>query len=134
MARRLGAGTIVGVDHDANGTFTVVLAVSATPPPRRRVRVEGTALTDTLETPSPGIEAASEYVFDEYYDPGDATSSIIETLFDSKATVPWRIEYSNGTKDTFNGWVGDIEPQEITERNYLVRRVTIVRTSTITRT
>lgn len=133
MAKVIGYGTTVGVDHDTNGTFTVVLAVNATPPPRRRVRIEGTALTDTLETPSPGIEATSEFVFDEYYDPNDATSNIIDTLFGSGQVVPWRVTYSNTKTDTFSGWVSDIEPQEITDRQYLVRRVTIVRTSAITR-
>ena len=134
MARVLGLGTLVKVDDDDSGSgyTTLALDVEVTPPPRKRVRVDNTALDDTLATDSAGIEDKSDYEFMHFYDPGATNDTIVKTLFDAKSEVLWQITYADSGTETFNGIVMGIEPQAIKHNENLMRKVTVHRTGAIT--
>lgn len=124
----LGLGTVV-----KKGTDAVTLVVSGTPPGKSRVRVDGTALSDTLQVYELGIEAFSEFVFDQFWHPGDTDHDAIDGLFDSKADTSFVIEFTAANRKwTFNGKVSDVEPQPVVHDGVLQRRVTIQRTGAIT--
>jgi hypothetical protein len=136
--KQIGLGTIVKVDDDDSGsTFTTVtVLVDATPPPRNRVRVDVTALDDTLATDEMGIEDKSDFVFTQYWHPGDTNHQIVDTLFGSKAEVLWQVVYpfTVAVTDQFNGKVAGLVPSQITTNGTIQRQVTIHRTGAITRT
>lgn len=125
-----------------NGTTTtcnsvaVTLVVDCTPPARKRVNIDGSVLADTLATYEPGIEDFSEYMFTHLWEPGDTMHEGIDTLFGSKAAVPFTIIYNDtgATVETFTGKVSDLEPQPITKDGLLARKVTVQRTTTNPRT
>lgn len=129
MARVLGLGTLNKVDDDDSGTVytTLSLMVDITPPPRKRVRVEDTALEDTLATDSMGIEDKSDYEFTHYYDPGATNDTIVKTLFDAKTQVLWQITYADAGTETFEGIVAEIIPQPIKHNENLMRKVVVHR-------
>jgi hypothetical protein len=136
MARTLGLGTVLAVDDDDSGTVftTISLAVSATPPPRRRVRIPGTALADTLATEEAGIEDVSDYVFTHYYEPNETNGNLMTTLFAAKTKVLWQITYASADIEAFEGIVMAIEPQQIVTDQLLTRQITIHRTGAISYT
>ena len=136
MARTLGLGTVLAVDDDDSGsTFTTItLIVSATPPPRRRVRIPGTALSDTLATESAGIEDVSDYTFTHYYEPNETNGNLMTTLFGSKTPVLWQITYASSDVEQFEGIVMAVEPQQVVSDQLLTRQITIHRTGAITYT
>jgi hypothetical protein len=136
MARYLGLGTVLAVDDDDSGaTFTTIsLAVSATPPPRTRVRVDGTALADTLATDEMGIEDKSDYTFDHFYEPNETNGNLMTTLFAAKSQVLWQITYASADVEAFDGQIVAIEPQQIVKDQLLMRRVTIHRKGAISYT
>lgn len=133
MARTLGLGTAFAVDDDDSGaTFTTIsLVVSATPPPRRRVRIPGTALSDTLATEEMGIEDVSDYVFTHFYEPNETNGNLFTTLFGSKAQVIFVITYASTDVEQFEGVVSAVEPQQIVSDQLLTRQVTIHRKGAI---
>lgn len=134
MARVLGLGTLNKVDDDDSGSgyTTLVLNVDITPPSRRRVRVDNTALEDTLATDSAGIEDKSDYEFSHFYDPGATNDTIVATLFASKTPVLWQIVYADSGTETFEGIVMEIIPQPIKHNENLMRKVVVHRTGSIT--
>jgi hypothetical protein len=134
MARVLGLGTLTKVDDDDSGsTYTTLsLDVDVTPPPRRRVRVDNTALDDTLSTDAAGIEDKSDYEFSHFYDPGATNDTIVKTLFESKNPVLWQITYADSGTETFEGIVMEIIPQPIKHNENLMRKVVVHRTGSIT--
>jgi hypothetical protein len=134
MARVLGLGTLNKVDDDDSGSgyTTLSLMTSITPPPRRRVRVPGTALEDTLATEGAGIEDVSDYEFTHWYDPGATNDTIVATLFAAKTAVLWQITYADAGTETFEGIVMAIEPQPVVSDQYLSRKVVVHRTGAIT--
>jgi hypothetical protein len=134
MARVLGLGTLNKVDDDDSGsTYTTLsLMVNITAPPRRRVRVPGVALEDTLAVDGMGIEDVSDYEFEHFYDPGATNDNIVVTLFAAKTAVLWQITYADAGTETFEGVVAEIIPLPISDREYLRRRVVIHRTGSIT--
>ena len=136
--KQVGLGTLVKVDEDDNGTThtTLTVVMDATPPPRTRQRVDQTSLDDTLATDAPGIEDKSDFVFTQYWHPGDTVHQHVDTLFGAKTIVEWQIVYPFGTPvtDEFEGWVASIEPQQIGVATMISRRVTVHRTSATTRT
>lgn len=136
MARWLGLGSAFGVDDDdSGGTFTAVsLVVSATPPFRKRVLVEATALGDTLATYEAGIEDHSEYTFDHYYEPNETNGNLFTTLFANKTKVLFNITYTSSDIEAFEGFVSAVEPQQIVKDQLLMRRITIQRTGAISYT
>jgi hypothetical protein len=134
MARVLGLGTLVKVDDDDSGATytTLVLMTDVTPPPRRRVRVDATALEDTLATDGAGIEDKSDFKFLHFYDPGATNDTIVATLFAAKTQVLWQILYADSGTETFEGIVMEISPQTITGDKYLMREVTVHRVTAST--
>jgi hypothetical protein len=134
MARVLGLGTLTKVDDDDSGATytTLALDVDVTPPPRRRVRVDNTALDDTLSTDAAGIEDKSDYEFSHFYDPGATNDNIVVTLFGSKTAVLWQITYADAGTETFEGIVMEIIPQPIKHNENLMRKVVVHRTGAIT--
>lgn len=137
-AKLLGLGTVAKVDENDDGTShtVVTLVTELTPPARSRELIDATTLSDTLATYSPGIEQHSEYVFTQYWEPGDSQHESIDTLFGSKAIVEWQVVYTNGTPktDEFEGFVSALTPAAITINGIVSRSVTIQRTSAVTRT
>lgn len=135
-SKQIGLGTVNAVDAAGGSSFTTVsLIIDATPPARRRVLVDRTALTDTLATNALGGEEHSEYVFTQYWHPEDDNHEIIDDLFDSSDIASWKITYPFGTpiNDSFKGWVSDLEPETVSRDGIITRRVTIQRTTAITR-
>lgn len=134
MARVLGLGTLNAVDdNDSGSVFTsLTLMVGVTPPPRKRVRVDNTALEDTLSTDSMGIEDKSDYEFEHYYDPGATNDTIVVTLFAAKTAVLWQVTYADAGTETFEGIVAEIIPQPIKHNENLMRKVVVHRTGAIT--
>jgi hypothetical protein len=134
MARVLGLGTLNKVDDDDSGaTFTTLsLMVDITPPPRRRVRVDNTALEDTLSTDAAGIEDKSDYEFTHFYDPGATNDTIMGTLFGTKNPILFQITYADAGTETFEGIVMELIPQPIKHNENLMRKVVIHRTGSIT--
>jgi hypothetical protein len=136
-SKYIGLGTLFKVDENDDGTShtTITLVITGTPPARKRERIDGTALADTLSTFEPGIEQHSEMMFTQFWEPGDTQHESIDTLFDAKTVVEWQIAYTTaGVVDEFEGWVSDMEPEPIVHNGIFQRKVTIQRTSAITRT
>lgn len=133
MARFLGLGTLLGVDDDDSGTVftTITLAINATPPMRKRVLVEATALADTLATYEAGIEDHSEYTFDHYYEANETNGNLMTTLFANKTKVLWNITFTSTDIEAFEGFVSGVEPQQIVTDQLYSRRITIQRTGAI---
>lgn len=134
MARVLGLGTLNAVDDNDSGSVftTLVLNVDITPPPRKRVRVDNTALEDTLSTDSSGIEDKSDYEFTHYYDPGATNDTLMVTLFGTKNPILFQITYADTGTETFEGIVMGLEPQPIKHNENLMRKVTVHRTGATT--
>ena len=133
MARYLGLGTTAAVDDDDSGSVftTISLIINATPPPRTRVLVDGTALADTLATYEMGIEAHSEYTFDHFYEPNETNGNLMTTLFGSKAQVLFQITYTSSDVEQFDGQVSGVEPAQIVTTELYKRRITIQRKAAI---
>jgi len=135
-SKYLGLGSVFKVDEDDNGTghTTITLTVDGTPPARKRVRIDATALTDTLSTYKMGMEDFSEFSFNQFWDPVDTQHASIDTLFANKTVVEWQIVYTSGETDEFEGYVSAIEPATIVKDQLLMRKVTVQRKGDITRT
>lgn len=129
MARTLGLGTLLAVDDDDSGTIftTVSLVTDMTPPPRTRMRVDGTALADTLAIDEAGIEDKSDFVYNHFDEPNETNSVIMETLFGSKTQVKFVITYASTDIETFEGIVMGIARAQVTKEQLLMRQVTIHR-------
>lgn len=129
MARTLGLGTLLAVDDDDSGsTFTTVsLVTNMTPPSRRRVRVDGTALADTLATDEAGIEDKSDFVYTHFHEPNETNANLMDTLFGAKTQVKFVITYASTDIETFEGIVMAVEPQQVVGDQLLTRQVTIHR-------
>lgn len=136
--KQIGLGTLIKVDEDDSGSVftTCTIVMDVTPAARKRARINKTSLDDTLATFAAGIEEHSEFTFMQYWHPTDTQHASIDTLFGSKAEVIWQIVYPFSTPitDQFDGWVSDLEPQQINVDGMIMRRVTIQRTTAITRT
>jgi hypothetical protein len=132
----LGNGTLVKVDEDDSGsTFTTcTLVVDCTPPARKRVRIDGTVLADTLSTYELGMEDFSEFGFNHLWDPLDTQHVSFDTLFGSKTVVIWTITYTSSEVDSFEGYVSALEPQTLTKDGLNSRKVTVQRKTATTRT
>lgn len=134
-SKNLGLGTVFAVDDDDSGSgyTTISLAIDGTPPKRSRVRIDATALTDTLSTYKMGMEDHSEFTVTQFWDPLDTLHAAIDTLFGAKTQVLWKITYTNSKVDTFEGFVSALEPTTITKDGLLQRKVTVQRKTATTR-
>lgn len=132
----LGLGSVFKVDEDDNGSghTTITLCVDGTPPARKRVRIDATALTDTLSTYKMGMEDFSEFSFTQFWDPVDTQHASLDTLFGSKAVVEWQIVFTSGETDEFEGFVSELSPATIVKDQLLTRKVVVQRKGDITRT
>lgn len=131
MANKLlGLGTVLVVNAQ-----TVTLAIDATPPPRKRVLIDGSTLSDTLATNEAGMEDISDYEFNQFWEPGDSMHETLDTLFGSKASVTVTIQYTDTgtTTDSFSACVAALEPATIQKDNLYMRKVTLHRLGSITR-
>lgn len=135
-SKYLGLGTLFKVDEDDSGSVftTITLAIDGTPPARKRVRIDATALSDTLSTYKMGMEDHSEFSFTQYWDPLDTQHVSLDTLFAAKTQVIWTITYTSGEVDSFEGFVSELSPQTLQKDNLLTRKVTVQRKTSITRT
>lgn len=134
--KHVALGTVIAVDVAGGSSYaTITLAMDATPPARKRVKVDATALSDTLATFNPGIEDHSEYTYTQYWHPTDTQHESVDTIFGSGAIATWKITYPLSTPvlDTFSGWVSDLEPASLQTNGMITRKCTIQRTSAITR-
>lgn len=126
MARTLGLGTVLKYD-----TTTITLAVSNTPPPRRRARVNGVTLGDTLATDSFGIEEQSDYTFTCFIEPNDTQHAAFHTAFGSKTSYTWHIVFASADDMAFAGTLVAIEPQGVAVDNLVQEQYTVHRTGAI---
>lgn len=138
-SKQIALGTVVAVDTAGGTTYvTVTLVIDATPPMRKRVRIDQTALSDTLATFAGGIEDHSEFVFNQYWQPGDTQHESIDTSFGTGSATPchWKLTYPFGTpkNQDFLGWVSDLEPATLQTNGMFMRKVTVQRTGAITLT
>lgn len=133
--KQIGYGTLVKVDHAANGTYvTIGCTRSAKLPDRMSEKVDATCLTDVVEQFLPGIETDSECEIDHIWDPTNANHQIIETLKDSKAVVNWQIvlPFATPVTATFAGFVLGYTTEPIQRNNVIARTVKVQRTGAIT--
>lgn len=134
QTKRRGLGSKVYCDPAGGTTYVAQgLTRSLRPPPRTRAKIDRTALEDALATNEPGIEEHSEFAFMQLWDPNDSNHEIMDTLFGSKAEAAWKVEYSSGVTDEFDGWVSDVSPETIEIAGMIGREVKVQRTSAITR-
>lgn len=135
-SKYLGLGTLFKVDEDDSGsTFTTItLCIDGTPPKRSRVRIDATALTDTLSTYKMGMEDFSEFSFTQFWDPLDTQHVSLDTLFAAKTQVIWTITYTSGEVDSFEGFVSELSPTTVAKDQLLQRKVVVQRKTDTTRT
>lgn len=135
--KQIGLGTILKFDHDVNASFDAMTLVrQLTPPARTRKKIDAMTLGDVLEVPELGVEAESEMEFTQFWHPGDTEHEKLDTLFGSKATFAVQIVTPHATPktDQFSAKVVSLEPEAITPDGLISRKVTLLRTSAITRT
>ena len=133
--RRLGLGTVLSVDSDANASYeTITLVVNAKLPTRERDEIDDTTLEDTLQTMSAGIEKHSQYEFELKLDQADTVHTALYTLFGSKTAVNWKVVSTAGTNATwvFAGWVQKYEILSVEYNKHLHVRIVVNRTGAIT--
>lgn len=134
--RRLGLGTVISVDYDADADYdTISLVVNAKPPTFERDEIDDTVLEDTLQTMSAGIEKHSQYEFEIKLDQADTVhNALFATLFANKTTVNWRIVFTSGTNETwtFGGWLQKYEILAIEYNKHVHCRCTVDRTGAVT--
>jgi hypothetical protein len=135
-SKQVALGTVISVDTAGGTSYTTItLAMDATPPSRKWVAIDQTALSDTLATNAPGIEDHSQYMFTQYWHPTDTMHATLDTAAAAKTTCAWKITYPFGTPilDTFSGWISALEPATLQKDGMITRKVTVERTTAITR-
>lgn len=137
--RTVGRGAKVSVSVLNDTTYIDVGAVTnVTPPPQEKAVIDKTAMEDTVAVGDAGIEQLSEFVFESFHDPSDATDDAIDALYGSNADAGWRIDakYSSTQvwRKAFTGIVTKIVPTGYDGNGRLTRNVTVVRTGAITDT
>ena len=135
--KHVALGTIIQVDTAGGSSYTTItLAIDATPPNRTWVKVDQTALSDTLATFAPGIEDHSEWMFNQYWHPNDTMHASLDTVAAAKTDCAWKITYpfSSPMSDTFSGWISELSPAVLQTNGMIMRKVTAQRTTAITRT
>lgn len=134
--KQISLGSLLKVDHDQNAVFeSMTLVVEITPPPRTRAETDGNDLGDTLEVNLLGRESQSKMEFDQFWHPGDTEHEKMDTLFGSKAEADFQIVTPHATPvtDEFSGQVIGLTPESLTPTGAYKRKVTIQRTTAITR-
>lgn len=132
--RRLGLGTVLSVDSDANAAYeTISLVVNAKLPARERDEIDDTTLEDTLQTMSAGIEKHSQYEMELKLDQADTVHTALYTLFGNKNKVNWKVVSTAGTNATwiFEGFVQKYEILSVEYNKHLHVRIVVNRTGSI---
>lgn len=135
MDKQIGLGTLVKVDHDADTVFTTVACVrNLTPPKRSKNQADATCIDDTLEKTLSGLEAASDFAFEQFWDPTDSNCTMIDTLLTNNTEVNWQLVFPFGTPITaaFSGRVIDTTPSQVDNNTVIARSVMVRRDSAIT--
>lgn len=131
--KTIGHGSTVSWDSTGATTWVAIgLTDSLTPPTRKRARVEGTTLADTLEVYSPGIEEFSEFTFTHFWEPSDAGHIALVTAFDAKSIANWKATYPDAAAQIFLGFISDLGPEVVESKKTMRQQVTVQRTSAIT--
>jgi hypothetical protein len=136
-SKQIALGSILKIDPTGHVTFTAMTLVrQITPPPRSRKKIEGLTLGDTFEVSELGIESESEMEFQQLWHPGDTEHEKLDTLFGSKNEFGVQLVTAHTTPVTleFTVKVVSLEPEAWTVDGVISRKVTLVRTSAITRT
>lgn len=135
--KRRGYGTTVEVDIAGSATFVPVgFSTALTPPSVEVQEVDGTTLDDDREVMEPGILTASEFTFKQFHDPNDAadqTGSELDDLAEAKTKRDWRITFPGGKVWTVEAWIKSIVPDEVTNKEFQTRTVTLKTTEKTTR-
>ena len=135
--KKAGHGAKVYVDHDEDLTYTKIdNVVKITPPTPTRDEVDMTVLESTVMEPDPADPPdMGEFSFDFNWHPTDTNHELLDTLFNSGAKVPWRVEFPFATPvtDTFTGWVKNLTPGDLESKTAIRRTCTVRVTSAITR-
>jgi hypothetical protein len=135
VSKQIGHGAAVAWDAAGSTTWaTIGLIESATPPTRKRARIEGTALEDTLEVYAPGIEEYSEFTFTHFWHPSESAHEALVTSFDAKGIANWKITYPDASTDIFLGFISDLGPESIESKKTMRQQVTVQRTGAIAHT
>lgn len=135
--KTIALGSVVKFDDNNDTIFDVVGEIrNATPPPRSYARIADDDLGDVLETQQQGIEEASDFEFLQLWEDGDTAHEKIDTAFSTKTNFAWQIVYPYTTPRTweFTGRVMEIAPETLEKGNIIARKVTVHRTSAITKT
>lgn len=131
--KTIGHGTTVSWDSTGSTTWVAIgLVDSATPPGRKRARIEALTLGDTLETTSPGIEEQSEFTFTHFWEPSDTGHIALTTAFGAKSIANWKIAFPDAAAQIFLGYISDLGPETIESKKTMRQTVTVQRTSAIT--
>lgn len=135
MDKQIGLGTLITVDHDADTVFTTVACVrNLTPPGRSKNQADATCIDDPLEKTLSGLEASSDFPFEQFWDPTDSNCAIIDTLLDNDTQVNWKIVFPFDTPITaaFSGRVIATTPSQVDNNTVIARSVMVRRDSAIT--
>ena len=130
-----GLGTILKIDADGTGAFTVIDCVmNINPMAREREEIDGTCLEDTLEAMAAGIEKATEFTFKEIWSVTDHASDLVTTAFAAGTPYFWEILFptTSPIAQKFSGFVSKISPETVEKGAYVTRMVTVRRTTAIT--
>jgi hypothetical protein len=136
-SKQIALGSILKTDITLHNTFVdMTLVRQITPPPRSRKKIEALTLGDTFEVPELGIESESEMEFQQLWHPGDTEHEKLDTVFGTKTefTVHLVSAHTVPKTDEFEAKVVALEPEAWTVDGVYSRKVTLLRTSAITRT
>ena len=136
MAKQIGHGSELWVDHDADATFTQLANVlKITPPPATRDDVDMTTLESELMEFEPSDPPDfGELSCEIHWHPGQANSDIPDTLFAARTKCNWKIvfPFSTPVNKTFQGWVKSLTPADLASKEAIRRTIVIRLTSAIT--
>lgn len=135
-SKQVALGTFFKIDDDTLGFDNQTLVQEITPPPRMRAQIDADELQDTLSVPELGIEEKSEVQYMQIWHPGDTEHEKLDTLFGSMAAFDVQIVTPHATPvtDEFSAKCVGLEPEALGVDGLYRRRVTLVRTTAITRT
>ncbi len=134
-----GHGSVFNYSGDSGSTYTALAAVERyTPPGVRHEKIDDTAIADTEVSSKPSQpEEYTDATLTLFWSPDDASAStdeVLLTLAKSGATEYWRIDYpsSVGHSHSFQGYITDYTPAEVTRNGLMMMTITIAVISELT--
>ena len=99
MSKLIGEGTLFQIESETPGTFTTIgQRVSISGPSRSVESVDETDLDSAAVRRRPDtIPDSGEVSLEIFWDPGDATHTILEELMAVPENVNWRLVFNNRT-------------------------------------